>query len=1658
MASKTLLDRLELPLAQCIDVEDRRALVRHAVHGLDGDVLQQMGRRAARVAITGVVAGPDARGGLEALREKSRSAQPVDFVADVATATGVTRVVIERWDVRELSGRPDRWQYAFLLREHLDPPASTKTDGPRTVVPGSTGTPASSTGTGTLVVEVAVEGEPDFDPSRVTVTAATTGPGGAATRELTDRAGGTWTDAAAPAGPHTVTATVADPPMAGSAQGTVRAGQTTPLRIVLAPTGAVARMFMVSFRFDSAFVEPCMRAQLRRAAAFARARPSQKVVVVGHTDRTGPGAYNQSLSERRARTVFAALRFGTGPAAADAAVAEWTAIRQRRTVASPTEKETGGWGAREYQQMLQELRFYPGRIDAVHGPLTDEAVRAFRCQHGLPPGTTVDDVVWSALIRAYLADDPPTLPAAQRLPNCEGTLLEWLGCGEEDPVLNTQSAHRPNRRVELLLTTAPRLPCAVPAPDTWGLPAPGHAAGEWCLGGPGASRTCFATRTAPAAPPRWLIQDAEPGTVAVQGLIEREVEDAATGVVTRVPAAHLSIVLITPRGEFLAGETGSGGGTPARTDAAGRFSFPGKTPGVYALEIQDSVLARPAADDDAAARGPTVCGAIPATGGALDVRILRDPVLREIRLRVIVHLMTALHPVTRDVRTCPDLIQADVSHRQRPVRDEAQARALVAEVNRRIWGRARIRMEVRAAVAEAFATPGRDGCAVDDAEFRRILVDSAAPNAVNLYFFGTLAAATGEVAVHTTETVQNGAGTPVRTAEGCALGDRVVLSLLDVAEPTQAEAEVIVAHALGEQLGLPHVGGTGAQAQNRLMRSPPAAANVRLVQQEVLAARAAPGARDCTPLSLRVAGATAFGGARGHRFVAVTGAGGADVTVDAVLPPHLQPPGGGTLAFTGGAAGAGPLQRTVARTAGPPVDVVARFRPAGGGTPLVVHVSVYVVDFDVDVIGAKRLAPLPATGFYAIRSATTPLVARAVLAPDPFLAPADLANWGAGTELPDPLRRSVPRATAGNVAVPVTVGTVTRTIVIQVAEDFTLEVTDAVRLANGNFLSVVDPPRTLTVRALLDPAPSPVPADLVVWGGTLATDPLGPLERLLQRDTARSGTVTATIGDVTHSVTIELVAMTLRVEGAVQAGGPAGTEFFAEIHPTLNATARVVLTPPPSAALPANGVAWSPPALVGPDPLVRTLRRNVVARIPVRATLAGTTRTVSFTVVQIEVTRAAGVAAPAATSVQVGLWDNAFDAAHVLTPRNGLAENANFVGSDTRRFHFRVRDPSVTGAEVSIDWRTRFPGGGADDPPAPGASARLSLLHVTGTPGVFTSRAVMLVTDDVDRAQATDSGLAPPHPEAGARAVGTSNHRLRRITVNDTHPLDSEVFAEYTPPGAPVPVATVRIPVFERGPEERRRIRVHMVNVRTSVGGTGVLLGARRDAAKAAFWSIYARAGVFMELDELALDPPASCLGWGTTRFPGDPIGQDPSVQAPTGDLFGNVVPSSEMRDLIAAVKLLPGFDANDLYVIYVARILDVPPPAQPQVLATHLAGQAFADDYATVASGARGFAFVAVRSALTQFTDVHEATHITTNLSGSIAGGHFDLGPDPSPGPGPVDGRNVLHRFPKVNTQGVANPKRLWNTQFINTARTPNLTIPPQIDAIRAHRFSRPY
>lgn len=123
---KPMLADIELPLVQRVEAEERQALAQHEVPALEGDFLQGLGRRASRVTLAGVMTGPEAGESLKVLREKFRAAAPVSFVADIATATRVDEVVIEELGVRELAGRPERFEYAVTLREFVQPPANAE--------------------------------------------------------------------------------------------------------------------------------------------------------------------------------------------------------------------------------------------------------------------------------------------------------------------------------------------------------------------------------------------------------------------------------------------------------------------------------------------------------------------------------------------------------------------------------------------------------------------------------------------------------------------------------------------------------------------------------------------------------------------------------------------------------------------------------------------------------------------------------------------------------------------------------------------------------------------------------------------------------------------------------------------------------------------------------------------------------------------------------------------------------------------------------------------------------------------------------------------------------------------------------------------------------------------------------------------------------------------------------------------------------------------------------------------------------------------------------------------------------------------------------------------------------------------------------------------
>ncbi|MGH8245017.1 MAG: peptidoglycan-binding protein, partial [Gammaproteobacteria bacterium] len=462
--------------------------------------------------------------------------------------------------------------------------------------------------TGTLIVEVIVEGDPNFDFSTVTLTVeGTQDDGTALLRTLTNRESNVWTEADFPLGQYTAKAVVTDPqPMSGSEAATVRAGQTTQVQITLHPGAVIAKEFIIHFRFDNAFVEPCMRDVLRQAVGFATDHPDEKLVIVGHTDLvgspadlTGPDPYNQSLSERRARSVFAFLTFGRDAAGA---LSEWEALRRTQT-GLPTLQDN--WGARQYQYMLQDLGFYPGNVDGDHGPATDDAVRSFRAAKGLPPGTTVDDAVWTALIQDYLGQDNFAVPDNRFLRNCGNEPLKWLGCATQDPVKNTRPPWRPNRRVELLFVKADKLPCKVPQPDTFDKPAPGAVGSSWCLGpGEDSKRACFVV---PHLPPggspqndEWVRTPAEPGTVIVRGSIKFE---------DGTPAADVKYLLIAPDGEFMNGEQSNGEGVAGRTKPDGTFEYPDKPKGigVYTMEIQAPFVARTDDELPGAAKGNVVC-------------------------------------------------------------------------------------------------------------------------------------------------------------------------------------------------------------------------------------------------------------------------------------------------------------------------------------------------------------------------------------------------------------------------------------------------------------------------------------------------------------------------------------------------------------------------------------------------------------------------------------------------------------------------------------------------------------------------------------------------------------------------------------------------------------------------------------------------------------------------------------------------------------------------------------------------------------------------------------------------------------------------------------------------------------------------------------------
>jgi outer membrane protein OmpA-like peptidoglycan-associated protein len=69
----------------------------------------------------------------------------------------------------------------------------------------------------------------------------------------------------------------------------------------------VAKQFVVYFGWDQSVLTPEAQTVVQQAAQYSNDGHATSILVVGHTDTSGGVAYNQRLSERRAKAVADAL-------------------------------------------------------------------------------------------------------------------------------------------------------------------------------------------------------------------------------------------------------------------------------------------------------------------------------------------------------------------------------------------------------------------------------------------------------------------------------------------------------------------------------------------------------------------------------------------------------------------------------------------------------------------------------------------------------------------------------------------------------------------------------------------------------------------------------------------------------------------------------------------------------------------------------------------------------------------------------------------------------------------------------------------------------------------------------------------------------------------------------------------------------------------------------------------------------------------------------------------------------------------------------------------------------------------------------------------------------------------------------------------------------
>lgn len=104
-----------------ISVSKRRRIVEHKIPGLEGGILQDLGREPIRISFDGVLYGEKAKEVLEQLISKFKAGKPLPFYSTISDIAEVSQVLIEDLRVEDVSSVTNVFKYSIVLREYLLP-------------------------------------------------------------------------------------------------------------------------------------------------------------------------------------------------------------------------------------------------------------------------------------------------------------------------------------------------------------------------------------------------------------------------------------------------------------------------------------------------------------------------------------------------------------------------------------------------------------------------------------------------------------------------------------------------------------------------------------------------------------------------------------------------------------------------------------------------------------------------------------------------------------------------------------------------------------------------------------------------------------------------------------------------------------------------------------------------------------------------------------------------------------------------------------------------------------------------------------------------------------------------------------------------------------------------------------------------------------------------------------------------------------------------------------------------------------------------------------------------------------------------------------------------------------------------------------------------